>query len=277
MPDAEDVRRIALSLPDTVEKTAWSMPTFRVAGKMFATLPEDETSIAVRCPRLERDELVLAEPGGVLPGAQGRLPADGGLLAHDQPGGGHPQVRLLGRGLLGLGQGRHGGLDAVAAGLDGHGERLGLDELEGYCWSHFFESAWLFYGTLNRQLLDEHRLTLFDVQLLDLLAKSDAGSVRMGAVAETLMLPPSRVTAQVRRLEVDGLVQRHASPDDRRGVMACLTQEGRKRLGSALRTYARLVRVHYLGQLTRRQMIALGDTTRRIGSALKSGLSAGPD
>jgi len=62
MPDAEDVRRIALSLPDTVEKTAWSMPTFRVAGKMFATLPEDETSLAVRCPKVERDELVLAEP-----------------------------------------------------------------------------------------------------------------------------------------------------------------------------------------------------------------------
>ncbi|MGI5193347.1 MmcQ/YjbR family DNA-binding protein [Streptomyces sp. CA-288835] len=63
MPDAEDVRRIALSLPDTTEKIAWSMPTFRVAGKMFATLPEDETSIAVRCPKEERDELVLAEPG----------------------------------------------------------------------------------------------------------------------------------------------------------------------------------------------------------------------
>ncbi len=38
------------------------MPTFRVAGKMFVTLPEDETSMAVRCPKVERDELVLAEP-----------------------------------------------------------------------------------------------------------------------------------------------------------------------------------------------------------------------
>ncbi|MFI6349101.1 MmcQ/YjbR family DNA-binding protein [Streptomyces sp. NPDC050560] len=63
MPDADDVRRTALALPETAEKTAWSMPTFRVAGKMFATLPEDETSMAVRCPREERDELVLAEPG----------------------------------------------------------------------------------------------------------------------------------------------------------------------------------------------------------------------
>jgi hypothetical protein len=62
MQDAEDVRRICLSFPDTVEKIAWNMPTFRVAGKMFATLPEEETSMAVRCPKTERDELVLAEP-----------------------------------------------------------------------------------------------------------------------------------------------------------------------------------------------------------------------
>ncbi|MBW8092197.1 MmcQ/YjbR family DNA-binding protein [Streptomyces hygroscopicus subsp. hygroscopicus] len=62
MTTADDVRSIALSLPQTTEKIAWSMPTFRVAGKMFATLPEDETSMAVRCPKEEREELVLAEP-----------------------------------------------------------------------------------------------------------------------------------------------------------------------------------------------------------------------
>ncbi|MFI6938202.1 MmcQ/YjbR family DNA-binding protein [Streptomyces sp. NPDC050418] len=61
-PTSEDARAIALGLPETTEKEAWSMPTFRVAGKMFATMPEEETSIAVRCPKEERDELVLAEP-----------------------------------------------------------------------------------------------------------------------------------------------------------------------------------------------------------------------
>ncbi|WP_377266881.1 MmcQ/YjbR family DNA-binding protein [Peterkaempfera sp. SMS 1(5)a] len=59
---ADDVRRIALSFPETVEKEAWSMPTFRVAGRMFITLPDDETSFAVRCPRHERTELIAAEP-----------------------------------------------------------------------------------------------------------------------------------------------------------------------------------------------------------------------
>lgn len=59
---AADVRRIAMSLPETVEKEAWSMPTFRVAGKMYITIPDDETSFAVRCPRHERAELIAAEP-----------------------------------------------------------------------------------------------------------------------------------------------------------------------------------------------------------------------
>ena len=60
--DADDVRRIALSFPETVEKQRWGHPTFDVAGRMFITVPDDQTSFAVRCPRLERAELIAAEP-----------------------------------------------------------------------------------------------------------------------------------------------------------------------------------------------------------------------
>ena len=63
MLDADDVRRIALSFPETVEKQRWGHPTFDVAGRMFVTVPDDQTSFAVRCPRLEREELIAAEPG----------------------------------------------------------------------------------------------------------------------------------------------------------------------------------------------------------------------
>jgi len=59
---ADDVRRIALSFPETVEKERWGHPTFDVAGRMFITIPDDQTSFAVRCPRLEREELIAAEP-----------------------------------------------------------------------------------------------------------------------------------------------------------------------------------------------------------------------
>ncbi|MFD4461191.1 MmcQ/YjbR family DNA-binding protein [Nocardia sp. NPDC058480] len=58
----DDVRAYVLSLPQATEQFAWGMPIFKVAGKLFLTLPEEETSMAVRCPIVERDELVLAEP-----------------------------------------------------------------------------------------------------------------------------------------------------------------------------------------------------------------------
>ncbi|MFC1415686.1 MmcQ/YjbR family DNA-binding protein [Streptacidiphilus cavernicola] len=61
MPDADDVRRIALSLPQAVEKELWNHPTFHVAGRMFLTLPEPG-SFAVRCPKHERAELIASEP-----------------------------------------------------------------------------------------------------------------------------------------------------------------------------------------------------------------------
>lgn len=58
----DDVRACALSLPETAEQFTWGMPTFRVAEKLFLTLPESETSMAIRCPIVDRDELVVAEP-----------------------------------------------------------------------------------------------------------------------------------------------------------------------------------------------------------------------
>ncbi|MGP3689465.1 MmcQ/YjbR family DNA-binding protein [Streptomyces sp. IBSNAI002] len=59
---AQDVRTIALSLPDSSEKPAWGMPTFRVGGKIFAALADDDTSIGVKCPKEERAGLIAAEP-----------------------------------------------------------------------------------------------------------------------------------------------------------------------------------------------------------------------
>lgn len=53
---------MALALPDTTEKLAWGEPTFRVAGKIFAALGDDETSMAFKCPKEERGELIAAEP-----------------------------------------------------------------------------------------------------------------------------------------------------------------------------------------------------------------------
>ncbi|MGW7412593.1 MmcQ/YjbR family DNA-binding protein [Streptomyces sp. NPDC054863] len=62
MTTSADVRRAALALPDTAEKLSWGSPTFRVAGKIFAALSDDDRSVAFKCPKEERPELIEAEP-----------------------------------------------------------------------------------------------------------------------------------------------------------------------------------------------------------------------
>ncbi|MFE3519763.1 MmcQ/YjbR family DNA-binding protein [Streptomyces sp. NPDC059166] len=59
---ADDVRAVALSLPDTAEKLAWGQPTFRVAGKIFAALGDDDVTMGVKCPVEDRAELIASEP-----------------------------------------------------------------------------------------------------------------------------------------------------------------------------------------------------------------------
>ncbi|WP_102145022.1 MarR family winged helix-turn-helix transcriptional regulator [Mycobacterium hubeiense] len=153
-------------------------------------------------------------------------------------------------------------------------EMPGLDIAEQRSWHNYLDSALRMYATLNRSLVDEHHLTLNDVRLLDMLDKSATGSARMGDLADELMSLPSRVTRQIRRLEMQNLVRRGASPDDGRGVLATITDDGRVLVRKAMVTYAEGVRTHFLGRLSRPQIAAMGENCRRISVGLKTGSTA---
>jgi len=146
----------------------------------------------------------------------------------------------------------------------------GLDIAEQRAWQHFLDAALRLHATLNRELVEGHGLTLNDVRLLDVLAESTTGSARMGDLADELTSLPSRVTRQIHRLETQGLVRRCSSPEDGRGVLATITDEGREALRAAVSTYGDGVRVHFLSRLSRPQTTAMGESCRRIGVALKS-------
>ena len=149
------------------------------------------------------------------------------------------------------------------------GEMPGLDIAEQKSWQNFLDSNLRLYATLNRRLNDAHQLSLFDVRVLDMLDNAPAGRARMGDLAEALPSLPSRLTRQIRRLEGQGLVRREASQDDRRRVMATITDDGRAAARQAMVTYAQSVRTHFLGHLSRSQIAAMGENCRRISTALK--------
>jgi DNA-binding MarR family transcriptional regulator len=148
------------------------------------------------------------------------------------------------------------------------GRLPGLDDVEQCCWQMFLESSMRLLETLNRRLTVGHRLTMFDFLLLDTLAKSRGGSARMGDLAHALVVGPSRVTQQIQRLEADGLVRRSRCSTDGRVVIASITRDGRMRVKPAAVTYGREIRRHYLDQMSRNQMIAMGDSCRRVSDPL---------
>jgi hypothetical protein len=64
MVTEEDIRRVALSLPGSVEKPYNRLPSFRVRGALFLRIHELPDAFLIRCAGLEdRDELLKAEPG----------------------------------------------------------------------------------------------------------------------------------------------------------------------------------------------------------------------
>lgn len=150
------------------------------------------------------------------------------------------------------------------------GDMPGLDAVEQQAWQNFLDASLRLYATLNRSLVDEHKLTLNDVRLLDILDRSEAGCERMGDVADELLSLPSRVTRQIHRLEAQQLVTRTPSPDDGRAVLATITPAGRQRLREALATYGDGVRVLFVGKLSKPQVAGMGENCRRIVTGLQA-------
>jgi hypothetical protein len=59
----DDVRALALALPETSEKLTWEEhPTFRVRDKIFVMLGADETTANVKATREAQAALVGSEP-----------------------------------------------------------------------------------------------------------------------------------------------------------------------------------------------------------------------
>lgn len=63
MATEEDLRRIALSLPETSERLTWGTPGFRVKDKLFARIREDPDALVLWRPSVEdRDALIAGDP-----------------------------------------------------------------------------------------------------------------------------------------------------------------------------------------------------------------------
>ena len=92
-------------------------------------------------------------------------------------------------------------------------------------------------SALERALEHEHGLGVSEYEVLERLATQDRSDSRMQELAEAVHLSQSALSRVVGRLEADGLVARKMCAQDRRGIFACLTEQGRARYEAARPTH----------------------------------------
>lgn len=133
-------------------------------------------------------------------------------------------------------------------------------------WRAFLQAHARITRKLDDELRAEHDLSLAEYDALLSIADTPGRRIRMRQLADRVILSKSGVTRLIDRLVDDGLVERHAAPDDARGAEAVLTDLGLDRLRRASRTHLRGVAEHFLAavdddDLSRieRSMLAVAD------------------
>ena len=91
---------------------------------------------------------------------------------------------------------------------------------------------------LTQALLREHGLGLSEFRALERLAQAPDGELRMQELADQIGLGQSSVTRLVGRLFSAGFAVRDECSDDKRGVYAVITDDGKQRYADARGTYA---------------------------------------
>jgi DNA-binding MarR family transcriptional regulator len=86
---------------------------------------------------------------------------------------------------------------------------------------------------LERVLQEEHGLGVSEFEVMERLAAPDKDQHRMQDLAESVYLSQSALSRLIGRLESEGLVTRAICSEDRRGIFACLTEQGRARYEAA--------------------------------------------
>jgi DNA-binding MarR family transcriptional regulator len=142
-----------------------------------------------------------------------------------------------------------------------------LSPSEMRAWRNFIEAVNTMIPALERDILP-YGLTMGDYEVLVRLSEADDQRMRMCDLATVLQLSPSGLTRRLDGLVSTGLVERVASPADRRVMFAALTDAGRAKLAEAAPDHVASVRNRFFKGLTRDQIRQLGDIFETVRARL---------
>lgn len=140
---------------------------------------------------------------------------------------------------------------------------MAIPKAQMAAWRSFLELHAQLIRTLERELQNAEDLPLswYDV----LLQLNEAGGrMRMGKLAESILVSRSATTRFVERLERAGLLTREPCASDRRGTFVLLSEYGKETLRRAAPTHLAGVEAHFTQHLTTGEARELAGTLQRL-------------
>jgi DNA-binding MarR family transcriptional regulator len=131
-----------------------------------------------------------------------------------------------------------------------------LTEDEQRAWRAYIRTAQLLTRQLDRDL-HPFGLSMHDYEILVELSEAPGTRLRMTDLADRTAQSRSRLSHQISRMEVKGLVRREGCEGDKRGTFAVLTERGSATIKTVAPSHVASVRQHFIDQLRTEQLVLL--------------------
>jgi DNA-binding MarR family transcriptional regulator len=142
-----------------------------------------------------------------------------------------------------------------------------LSDDEQRVWRNHLTMTAGLQAAMNRQLQNDCGLSLSDYDVL--VALDERPGCRISELGERLGWEQSRLSHQLSRMRVRGLVERRGAADDRRAATVDLTDDGRAALTSAAPGHAALVRALVFDGMSPAELHAVDRWTTRVIARLE--------
>ena len=122
-------------------------------------------------------------------------------------------------------------------------------------WLRLLSCSTIIEKRLRRRFAEQYETTLPRFDVLAALERAPEG-ISMGELSRALLVSNGNVTALVRQLEGQGLIESRAAPGDRRSSIVAMTEKGRTHFTELAAAHHRWIKAMFEG-MTRAQQLEL--------------------
>jgi DNA-binding MarR family transcriptional regulator len=146
-----------------------------------------------------------------------------------------------------------------------------LNSQQQQAWRAYIVGTTLLMERLDRDLRENHDVSLPEYEILVRLSEAPDKMLRMAELADAVKNSRSRITHTIARMEREGVVERRQCASDGRGVFATLTDKGQALLVDAAPVHVESVRRALIDVVDPADLAAVGRAFKAVADGLETG------